>query len=98
MIKEKIYERLEKGQQLGIEKLIEKDHKAYWYSYAVQKVNNIYYVYELEVAEDRLFLEGFEMEGFSHENINRYLSIQDFQCLSKQLNLEATKVRKKIAY
>lgn len=27
MIKEKIYERLEKGQQLGIEKFIEKDHK-----------------------------------------------------------------------
>lgn len=36
------YLKLEKGKQIGIRKRILKGNKYYWYSYAVQKVNDIY--------------------------------------------------------
>mgnify|MGYP000874551701 CR=1 FL=1 len=36
------YLKLEKGKQIGIRKRILKGNKYYWYSYDVQKVNDIY--------------------------------------------------------
>lgn len=36
------YLKLEKGKQIEIRKRILKGNKYYWYSYAVQKVNDIY--------------------------------------------------------
>ena len=36
------YLKLEKGKQIGIRKRILKGNKYYWYSYAIQKVNDIY--------------------------------------------------------
>ena len=48
------YLKLEKGKQIGIRKRILKGNKYYWYSYAIQKVNDIYIVYEHEIAEDNI--------------------------------------------
>ena len=64
--------KIENGRQLGIEKRIKKGYRYFWYSYAVQKKEKIYYVYECEIAEDNMAEEIFE-----YENINRYLSIKD---------------------
>lgn len=36
------YLKLEKGKQIGIRKRILKGNKYYWYSYAIQKINDIY--------------------------------------------------------
>ncbi len=64
--------KLEKGMQLGVEKRIQKKEKYFWYSYAVQKKNDIYYVYECEIAEENLAQEVYE-----YENISRYLSLEE---------------------
>lgn len=62
MIKEIMIKKLESGKQLGISKEIEKNGKLFWYEYAVQKVNNIYYVYECEIAEDKMAMDEYEYE------------------------------------
>ena len=36
--------KIEKGIQLGVEKRIQKGQKFFWYSYALQKKGNIYYI------------------------------------------------------
>ena len=38
--------KIEKGIQLGVEKRIQKGQKFFWYSYALQKKGNIYYIQE----------------------------------------------------
>lgn len=53
------YLKLEKGKQIGILK----GNKYYWYSYTVQKVNDIYTVYEHEIAEDNICMEIDEYEN-----------------------------------
>lgn len=64
--------KLECGKQLGIEKRIKKDLKYYWYSYAIQKKEHIYYVYECEIAEDNMASEIYE-----YENVYKYTSLED---------------------
>ena len=44
-------------------KRILKGNKYYWYSYAVQKVNDIYIVYEHEIAEDNICMEIDQYEN-----------------------------------
>ncbi|MBR4085804.1 MAG: hypothetical protein IKK33_16125 [Lachnospiraceae bacterium] len=67
-------DKIEKGVQLGVEKRIEKGQKVYWYSYAIQKKENVYYVYECEIAEDNMAQELYEFE-----NVYRYLSLEEVQ-------------------
>lgn len=64
--------KIEQGMQLGIEKRIQKEQKYFWYSYAVQKKGNIYYVYEYEIAEENMAGEICE-----YENIYKYLSFEE---------------------
>ena len=47
-----IYQKLQSGKQVGTDKRIDKSGVFYWYSYAVQKVDDYYVVYECEIAED----------------------------------------------
>lgn len=65
-------EKLERGKQLGISKRIQKEEKFFWYSYAIQKMDNIYYVYEYEIAE-----ENMAMEEYEYESINKYQSFEE---------------------
>ncbi len=65
---------MESGKQLGIEKRIQKNNRFYWYSYAVQKVDDVYVVYECEIAEDNMAMEKYE-----YEKINRYLSVEEIE-------------------
>ena len=53
---------IERGIQMGVNKKVKKGQKYFWYEYAVQKKENIYYVYEYEIAE---------------ENMDIYLSLDD---------------------
>lgn len=69
-----------KGKQIGIRKRILKGNKYYWYSYAIQKVNDIYIVYEHEIAEDNICMEIDE-----YENIYQYYNLKDLK--STQLNM-----------
>ncbi len=64
--------KIELGKQLGLEIRVEKGHQFYWYSYAVQKKGNIYYVYESEIAE-----ENMAAEVFDYEDVFRYASLED---------------------
>lgn len=64
--------KIELGKQLGIELRIQKGQKWYWYSYAIQKKENIYYVYEAEIAE-----ENMAREVWDYENVYRYLFLED---------------------
>ena len=64
--------KIELGKQLGIEKRIQKEQNNYWYLYAIQKKENIYYVYECEIAEDNMVKEVFE-----YENVYKYSSLED---------------------
>ena len=66
--------KIENGVQLGIEKRIQKGQKFFWYSCALQKRENIYYVYECEVAEDNMAQELYEFE-----NVYKYLSLGEVQ-------------------
>ena len=66
--------KIEKGIQLGIEKRIKKGQNFFWYSYALQKKNHIYYVYECEIAEDNMAQEVYEFE-----NVYKYLSLEEVQ-------------------
>jgi hypothetical protein len=59
----KNYLQLEKGKQIGIRKRILKEDKYYWYSYAVQKINDMYVVYEHEIAEENIYMEIDEYEN-----------------------------------
>ena len=68
------YLKLEKGKQIRIRKRILKGNKYYWYSYAIQKVNDIYIVYEHEIAEDNICMEIDE-----YENIYRYYNLKDLK-------------------
>lgn len=63
--------KIELGKQLGIELRIQKGQKWYWYSYAIQKKENIYYVYEAEIAE-----ENMAREVWDYENVYRYLFLE----------------------
>lgn len=58
--------KIEKGMQLGIEKRIQKEQKYFWYSYAVQKKGNVYYVYEYENIYKYLSFD--EVKNFFHLN------------------------------
>jgi len=51
---------------------IQKEQKWYWYSYAIQKKGNIYYVYESEIAE-----ENMAREVWDYENVYRYSSLEN---------------------
>ncbi len=64
--------KIEKGVQLGVEKRIQKGQKYFWYSYALQKKDNIYYVYECEIAEDKMAQELYEFE-----NVYKYFSLEE---------------------
>ena len=66
--------KIEKGIQLGVEKRIQKGQKFFWYSYALQKKGNIYYVYECEIEEDNMAQELYEFE-----NVYKYLSLEEVQ-------------------
>ena len=68
------YDKIEAGKQLGISIKIKKNDVFYWYSYAVQKIDNNYIVYECEIAEDNMAMEEYE-----YENINKYLSIEEVE-------------------
>lgn len=67
-------DKIEKGIQLGVEKRIQKGQKFFWYSYALQKKDNIYYVYECEIEEDNMAQELYEFE-----NVYKYLSLEEVQ-------------------
>lgn len=69
-----VYKKIESGKQLGIDKRIEKNDGFYWYSYAVQKIDDTYIVYECEIAEDNMAMEEYE-----YENVNKYISIQEVE-------------------
>lgn len=69
-----IYKKIESGKQLGIDKRIEKPDGFYWYSYAVQKIDDTYIVYECEIAEDNMAMEEYE-----YENVNKYLSVEEVE-------------------
>lgn len=60
-------DKIEQGKQLGIDKRICRENKYYWYSYAIQKKDDIYFVYECEIAEEKMAMEEYE-----YENINKY--------------------------
>lgn len=64
--------KIEKGQQLGLEKRIFKDGGYVWYSYAVQKKNDVYYTYECEIKEENMAAEIYEFE-----NIFKYSSLDE---------------------
>lgn len=64
--------RLDKGKQQGISKQVDKNGKLYWYSYAVQKINGIYIVYECEIAEENMAAEVYE-----YENVTKYSSFDE---------------------
>lgn len=66
--------KIEKGIQLGVEKRIQKGQKFFWYSYALQKKDNIYYVYECEIEEDNMAQELYEFE-----NVYKYVSLEEVQ-------------------
>lgn len=68
--------KVEKGKQIGIEKRILKNDKYYWYLYAIQKVNNIYISYELEIAEDTMFAD---IDDYDLEIIKKYNSLEDLE-------------------
>lgn len=68
------YRKLQSGKQLGIEKRIFKNGAFYWYSYAVQKADGHYVVYECEIAEDNMAMEEYE-----YENVTKYLSIEEVE-------------------
>ncbi len=63
---------IEKGKQLGITKRIFSEGKYFWYEYAVQKVKDLYYVYESEIFEDKMAEDTFE-----YENISIYDSLDE---------------------
>ena len=46
----------------------------FWYEYAVQKVKNVYYVYECEIAEDKMAMDEYE-----YEYVYKYLSIDEVE-------------------
>lgn len=72
--REMIYQKLQSGKQVGIDKRIDKSGVFYWYSYAVQKVDDYYVVYECEIAEDNMAMEEYE-----YENVNKYLSVEEVE-------------------
>ena len=67
-----IYEKLESGKQLGINKMVKRNSIIYWYSYAIQKVNNLYFVYESEIEEDKMAMEEYE-----YETVDKYQSFDE---------------------
>ena len=85
------YLKLEKGKQIGIRKRILKGNKYYWYSYAIQKVNDIYIVYEHEIAEDNICMEINEYENKLNFIIDNKLSNERrrIQNLEKVLSLNS---------
>jgi len=60
--------KIELGKQLGLEIRIQKEQKNYWYSYAIQKKEDIYFVYESEITEENMAKEVFNRNA-SHKNI-----------------------------
>lgn len=64
-----IYQKLQSGKQVGTDNRIDKSGVFYWYSYAVQKVDDYYVVYECEIAEDILLIcKSF----FAEDNIDSF--------------------------
>ncbi len=68
------FKKIESGKQLGVEVRIWKDNKFFWYSYAIQKYREIYYVYECEISEDNMADETYE-----YETVKKYHSLTDVQ-------------------
>ena len=54
-----ITKKIESGKQLGTALRVYKDQQYSWYEYAVQKKDNIYYVYESEIEEKNIEDSGF---------------------------------------
>lgn len=69
-----IYQKLQSGKQLGIDKRIDRNGVFYWYCYAVQKADEYYVVYECEIAEDMMAVEEYE-----YENVAKYLTVEDVE-------------------
>ena len=67
-----IERKIELGKQLGINQMVQKGHRDYWYSYAVQKKGNTYYVYEFEIA-----VENMAAEESEYETVSKYSSLED---------------------
>lgn len=67
-------DKIEDGKQLGVEIHIKKNNIFFWYSYAIQKYKNTYYVYECEISENNIANETYE-----YETIKRYYSLVDVQ-------------------
>ena len=77
------YIKIEKGKQIGIRKKILKENKYYWYSFAIQKVNNKYLVCEHEIAEENIFMEIDEFE-----NIYLFLKFEDLKKLKIKYDID----------
>lgn len=74
--------KLEKGKQIGIRKRILKENKYYWYSYAVQKIGDMYIAYEHEIAEDNIYMEIDE-----YENVYRYYNLKELKEYTIKYNI-----------
>lgn len=72
--KDMLHKKIESGKQLGISVRVEKENNFYWYSYAIQKVDNIYFVYECEIDEDNMANEEYE-----YETVNKYSSFDEVE-------------------
>lgn len=59
---------------MGVEVRIQKNNKYFWYSYAIQKHNHVYYVYECEISEENMCTETYE-----YETVTRYNSLIDVE-------------------
>lgn len=69
-----MYKKIEAGKQLGFSKEIERDGKLLWYEYAVQKVKDVYFVYECEIAEEKIAMDEYE-----YENVYKYSSFDEVE-------------------
>ena len=67
-----LLKKIEQGKQVGLEIRIPKMNTHFWYSYAVQKNDNTYYVYESEINEEKMASEEFE-----YEIVKKFNSIKD---------------------
>ncbi len=72
IVGDKIRFKIEKGTQLGITLRVEKETEFGWYDYAVQKKENLYYVYESEILESNMAQEKYE-----YETITKYLTLEE---------------------
>ena len=67
-----ITKKIESGKQLGTALRVYKDQQYSWYEYAVQKKDNIYYVYESEIEE-----KNIDGEAYDYQHVHKYSSLED---------------------